>query len=443
MTHTAAFIAQQAFQAFNDDGTLATSTSIAGENANWTQNSDTTFRVRFALEETAGGAATDNFVLTYQLNGGGFVAVTAATPVQFATSGTVADGTAITAQRLSLASTFVNGEFDSNGTVGNVTLTSQHTEMEYCLTIDSAQVTNNDVIQFEVFNGGAGLDAYNQIPSVTASVAVVTNVTTTLDTLTLTPVAASIQALLSTEVSTTADSLIITNGTSSISQAQATDVTTTSDTLTITNGTSLVTIDKTIATTLDTLLLTEQNATVQANVNTNVSTNADALSITEVPADIQALANLSVNTTEDSLVVTPVNATVSRTSNTTVNTTADILTVTPSNASVQANVNIEIATSAGVLTISEVSASIQARVNTSVNTTPDTLTVTAVKATIQVPLFVNTTEASLVITESSSTVTVGVLKDKGKFDGQANLVLTGAFATTTFYYNGNDYFTID
>ena len=155
MTHVSAAFTQNGFRARNDDGTQTTATWIAATNTDWSQDVDTTFRLRFEILETAGGSANLGGVVEYQVNGGGYATVTASTPVKLTSSGTVTDATATTQQISS--GTFVAGEFDSNGVVGNISFNgNDRTEMEYCLTLDSAQISDADVVDIRV----AGLNTY-------------------------------------------------------------------------------------------------------------------------------------------------------------------------------------------------------------------------------------------------------------------------------------------
>lgn len=166
MTHVKAVLNQQNFRARNDDGSETAATWIATAGSNWTQQVDSTFRLRFLVDESAGADNTVGGSLEFNINGGGFAAVGSTTAVQFAASGTVTDGTATT-QQIGTG-TFVAGEFDSNGTASSVTLNNSESEFEYCLLIDSAQVADADSIQIRE----VGLDNYNATPTITVDVPV-------------------------------------------------------------------------------------------------------------------------------------------------------------------------------------------------------------------------------------------------------------------------------
>jgi hypothetical protein len=169
MTHTAAVSDQTDFRAREDSGNEATPTWIAAANTNWSQLVDTDFRVRFVIAETAGATTPEAITadLFYSLNGGSYAAVTASTPVQFSTFTGSSDGDATTQQVG--AGSFVAGELDSDDSVTTVNLSGQESEFEYCLTMDSGQVSDTNTIALRVYNSGAALDNYAQTPTVTAT----------------------------------------------------------------------------------------------------------------------------------------------------------------------------------------------------------------------------------------------------------------------------------
>ncbi len=168
MAHVSANVVQTSFAGFEDDAALGSATQIGTNNTNWTQDTGANFRVRFEVSETNGGSANNYNLVLYYNTGGGWALVTSSTPVQFATSSNVSDGTAITGAG-HFGNQDANGEFDSNGTVANVSLNNQQTEMEYCLTIDSAQVADEDTIQLRAQNSGTALDSYTNSLTVTVN----------------------------------------------------------------------------------------------------------------------------------------------------------------------------------------------------------------------------------------------------------------------------------
>ena len=63
-------VVQVEFRGRNDDGSQAAATWVAVLNTNWTQVSETPFRVRFTLTETNAEGTTETFVLQHSINGG-------------------------------------------------------------------------------------------------------------------------------------------------------------------------------------------------------------------------------------------------------------------------------------------------------------------------------------------------------------------------------------
>ncbi len=160
---------QDSFRARNDDGSESAATWQAPANTNWTQAVDHNFRVRFVVQETSGFSAADKtFQLEYNHNGSGWNDATGASSVVRSwISPSVADG-ADTTQQVG-SGTFVtpNGGFDEvNGLAGGASLDfsgSDETEVEYCIQIRSADVSNNDTVQLRV----KGLDTYTSTPTIT------------------------------------------------------------------------------------------------------------------------------------------------------------------------------------------------------------------------------------------------------------------------------------
>lgn len=178
MGHVVENVVQQSFRARNDNGSETSATWKAPLNSDIGMSLGVPFRVRFLIEETAGGSANNyNYVLQYSLNGGAWTLATLSTPVHATPSAFVANGTPTT-QQLG-AGSFVAGLFDSNASVSNISISSQQTEMEYCLLLDSAQMSGGDTVQLRVTNSGTALNGYTNTPSI--SVAVIGNISTTLE----------------------------------------------------------------------------------------------------------------------------------------------------------------------------------------------------------------------------------------------------------------------
>lgn len=145
----------------------------AAENTDWTQATDTNFRIRFVVDETAGGdPPTADYKYQYNKNGAGWNDVTASSlVVRASASANVANGTATTRQLSSGSGTFVAGAVDTNnGAFGNVDLAASNlTELEACAQIRSADVTAGDTIDLRVVDNTTGLpiEAYAQVPTIT------------------------------------------------------------------------------------------------------------------------------------------------------------------------------------------------------------------------------------------------------------------------------------
>lgn len=167
MTHVAAVTRQDAFRARENSGNEATPTWIALANTNWSQDVDTSFRVRFVIQEVANATNPEsiNSLLQFSLNGGAYTTIDGTTAVKYAAFIGATDGNPTTQQLGS--GTFVAGEIDDNGVTASVNLQNSETEMEFCITIDSTLVANGDIVTLEVFNNNLALDQYGQIPSIT------------------------------------------------------------------------------------------------------------------------------------------------------------------------------------------------------------------------------------------------------------------------------------
>lgn len=159
-----------------DDGDEAGST-LGTTDADLTIDVDTKFRWRFCVTETAGGTESQAFVLRYNHNGGGYANVGAGTPIQYAASAedgwTITDGDATSNRPLNWGTgTFTAGEYSEDGNADAVSLDTQFTNFEFCLTIDSAQVSDEDTILLQVWFtiGPTALDSYTDTPTITVNV---------------------------------------------------------------------------------------------------------------------------------------------------------------------------------------------------------------------------------------------------------------------------------
>jgi hypothetical protein len=155
-------VEQEAFQGRADDTETLNSASFDYSlNTNFTQLVDTIFRIRFEIQETAGGDTGNvQYYLQYNHEGGGWNDIGAATPLQWALSGQYAADDAAT--QVIGDGSYVNGDgVEGRANTGNIALTSQSSESEWAVYIDSAQVAHNETIAVRVGTlGGAALDNY-------------------------------------------------------------------------------------------------------------------------------------------------------------------------------------------------------------------------------------------------------------------------------------------
>lgn len=172
--HTNPSMSQAGFRIRNDDGSETTATWTALENTNATLGVDVNKRIRFVVDETAGGAENIQCKLQYNLNAAGWNDVNATSlVVRSAASANFAEGDATTRQLTSGTGTFLAGKMDEvdGATNANVVFAGgELTEFEFCFQIRSADVANNDSLQLRlVRSAGTVLEAYAQTPTITVS----------------------------------------------------------------------------------------------------------------------------------------------------------------------------------------------------------------------------------------------------------------------------------
>lgn len=176
MTHINPSLSQVGFRGYADTGGENTNPK-ANENTNWSNLVNENFRIRFVVDETAGGAeANINLQLEYNHLAGGWNPVTSTSSVArtFASS-QITDEGATTRILTSGTGTFVTGAFDeADGIAGSsnqIDFNSggELTEVEYVLQLRGADVSDKETIQFRVVRSGGTLEAWTQTPTVTAS----------------------------------------------------------------------------------------------------------------------------------------------------------------------------------------------------------------------------------------------------------------------------------
>jgi hypothetical protein len=162
-----ASVVQKAYRFRNDNGNETGATWIAAANTPISKNVDETFRLRFVVGEVNNKNDSNGRVLYASYSGGSYFPVTTSSNyVKLVNSSFVADDAATTQQLGTL--TFVTGQFDSNGSVGLISLWNTETEYEYCIQIDGNTVFNGNTISFRVYtSGGTPLNVYTVTPSLT------------------------------------------------------------------------------------------------------------------------------------------------------------------------------------------------------------------------------------------------------------------------------------
>lgn len=179
MTHVTPNLDQDSFRGRNDDGSESAATWKATANTNWSQLPDENFRVRFLVQEDAGGAENNvNLQLQYNHNAAGWNNVSGtSTVVQASASANFADDDDTTQQIGTGTFITPNSGMDENnglaGESGNIDFSgNDEVEVEYCCQILSADTATNDTIELRVVRGdGTVLETYTNTPSITVDAA--------------------------------------------------------------------------------------------------------------------------------------------------------------------------------------------------------------------------------------------------------------------------------
>lgn len=181
ITVIAAAFAQAGFRWRNDDGDEDGATWKGAENVNPSVLLlDQNHRLRFIVDETGGVVAVNDLQLQlqYRKNGASYTNVnSSSTNVRSALSGQFIEEAATTRQLTGGTGTFVAGAMDeAEGLAGEgnqIDLAAGNlTEVEYCFQLRSADLADNDVIDFRLVRaGGILLASYDQTPSFTVQLA--------------------------------------------------------------------------------------------------------------------------------------------------------------------------------------------------------------------------------------------------------------------------------
>ena len=279
--------------AFYNDGTESGSTIIGSVNTNPALELDTTYLVRFLVQETAGGTGNNTSIqFEYNLNGAGWNNVTGTSSVIRATdSANLTDG-GNTTQRIG-AGTYLttNGGIDDvDGLAGGANLDfagNDEAEMLYAFQIRSADVSAGDTIQLRCTeNSGTLVTTYTNTPTVTAVAP--TNVSLTADSMTITD--GSFQINNPTEATLVADSMSITNAT--MDAGLRFNVTLTPTAMTLTDGSHVVRIDRARDLIQDSLAIS--NGTMSVNDEVTATIEGDSLSLSDSVMDAGLHFNISL-----------------------------------------------------------------------------------------------------------------------------------------------------
>ena len=168
------------FRFENDDGSLTASTFKAAQDTTTSVPVDEKFRLRINWGESAGQTTLTSFTpsLQFRINSGSWITVGGSTAVQYASSSYVTDGTTVGVgmERLTTAPTgcagyLPQGQFDSNGSMNGRTPVDSYYEDVWNLLMDSAQISDTDVIDFQLVDGAASeaFDVTDTAPSLTAT----------------------------------------------------------------------------------------------------------------------------------------------------------------------------------------------------------------------------------------------------------------------------------
>ncbi len=174
-------IDQNAWCEVVDDGDEAGSTFTQDGiliDGGWTQDTGAVFRVRFEMVETAGEDANGRtYALHFNHESAGFVVAGAATPLQFdvsaETSWTITDGDPTTDRIAGDGGAFIAGTYSEDAVASSSNVGgTEHNEVEFCLSIDAAQVSQNDSIILRcIMSGAQGTPTYGATPTITVNIA--------------------------------------------------------------------------------------------------------------------------------------------------------------------------------------------------------------------------------------------------------------------------------
>jgi hypothetical protein len=395
---------QKSFRFRNDDGTEATATWMAPANTNVAIESDTTFRLRYLVQEeynenwywTQSGPSGMRFSWWYRINGGSWTVMSATTPVQFDSTSQLVNGAATT-QQLGSGSfvTDNNNQYETNWQNQKDTTSGQEHECEAGLQVDSAQVNPGDYIEIEVHWRPGSNSNKPMEQTVVPAKFWVDEVWCSLGTLAVAGQDTTVSA--GTKIDCALGTLTVAGYDADVQVGLVVDCTL--GTLTIAGYNADVEVGLVVDCTLGTLSIVGYNPVVTEVVNAGLGTLAVA------GLDAIVTAETLVQTNLGTLSIAGLNATV--TAETLVQTGLGTLTVADYNAVVTEVVNAEL----GTLTVTSLNATVTAE--TLVQCGLGTLTIAGYNADVQVGLVVDCTLGTLSIAELNATVTADTLVQAG------------------------------
>lgn len=173
---TTAVLSQASFRARKDQASVDTDPTsanwIAAADTNFTWQTDVCFRIRFLVQETAGGNPNAAGVkLQYNKNGAGANDVTTSSSnvIGFANASISAEDTAVTVARLGGTGTFVNGRYSNDGSPTSTAdlPASGNTEWEFGIQIKGSDVANGDTITLNLVALSGTAIGLTKTPTVT------------------------------------------------------------------------------------------------------------------------------------------------------------------------------------------------------------------------------------------------------------------------------------
>lgn len=159
----------------DDDGNETTATWLAAQGADyeWDVVAKTNIRVRFLVDEQNVKAWSSlTFNVYYSLNSAAYAAVGAGTPIQYATSSNYSNGDDCTSQLTGGSGSFLsnnNGMMSGANAATNTGAINNYFEVEICLKVDAAQVSNTDTIDLRVYESTNALNSYVDTPRLTVA----------------------------------------------------------------------------------------------------------------------------------------------------------------------------------------------------------------------------------------------------------------------------------